>query len=675
MPIAEQEIVLKQLNIKTGKTISPELRSFALTLNYYSASAYNYVRKQFNNCLPHPSTLRKWYGGIDGQAGFLNEALNAVKIKVDSMAETGQILICSLMMDEMSIKKDVHFNNNRNIGYVNFGVKNDSDGLPMASDIIVFLLVAINSNWKVPVAYFLINGLTASEKANLVNHCLKIIHETGVTVKSLTFDGAASNMSMARELGANLQFSNLQSYFNHPITKEKIFIMLDAAHMLKLCRNALGDHKLLYDENDLPIKWQYFKELVSVQENIGLHLGTNIRKRHILYDKEKMKVSLAAQTLSSSVADAFQYCSEVLNMSSFTDCDSTITFCRQIDHIFDFLNARNFLSKSPYKKPLFLKDIEFCHKFISDSIQYLQSLKDKDHKPILLSSRKTGFMGLIICLTSVKQLLDELVASGKLKFLLTYKLSQDHLEILFSAIRARNGFNNNPTATQVEASMKRILVHTEIMTSSGANCLPQDATTILHVSSSKKKENREDYIDILCGEDTEMEYDYCDDIVDNINNHITHDVIEYIAGAIVRKIKKIIQCNECAAVLSTNNNCSLIDIKTRGYLIKPSKDVTDICIKAERVFKSNTVLIKQKSNPINTLIVKTTSTIEINKLFQTLNNHILNQSPLHNHLLQLIKNILLYYFKIRIHHYNKNQSQPQQRIRSALTKIIHFKHQ
>jgi len=41
-------------------------------------------------------------------------------------------------------------------------------------------------------------------------------------------------MSMARELEANLQFPNLQSYFSHPVTKEKIFIMLDAAHILKL---------------------------------------------------------------------------------------------------------------------------------------------------------------------------------------------------------------------------------------------------------------------------------------------------------------------------------------------------------------------------------------------------------------------------------------------------------
>jgi len=56
----------------------------------------------------------------------------------------------------------------------------------MASDIIVFLLVAINSNWEVSVAYFLINGQTASEKENLVNHCLKITHEIGVTVKLLT---------------------------------------------------------------------------------------------------------------------------------------------------------------------------------------------------------------------------------------------------------------------------------------------------------------------------------------------------------------------------------------------------------------------------------------------------------------------------------------------------------
>lgn len=36
----------------------PELRSFALTLHFYSLKAYDYVRETFDTCLPHPSTLQ-----------------------------------------------------------------------------------------------------------------------------------------------------------------------------------------------------------------------------------------------------------------------------------------------------------------------------------------------------------------------------------------------------------------------------------------------------------------------------------------------------------------------------------------------------------------------------------------------------------------------------------------
>jgi len=45
--------------------------------------------------------------------------------------------------------------------------KLDYDGLPRAKEALVFMLVAINSNWKIPVAYFLVNGLNSQEKANL----------------------------------------------------------------------------------------------------------------------------------------------------------------------------------------------------------------------------------------------------------------------------------------------------------------------------------------------------------------------------------------------------------------------------------------------------------------------------------------------------------------------------
>jgi len=91
---------------------------------------------------------------------------------------------------------------------------------------------------------------------------------------------------------------------------------MDPAHMLKLIRNTLGDYGILYDENGEKIQWQYFNDLVKLQEEGSVHLATKIRQRHIFYWKEKMKVRLATQTLSASVADALLYC-KIKNMAIF----------------------------------------------------------------------------------------------------------------------------------------------------------------------------------------------------------------------------------------------------------------------------------------------------------------------------------------------------------------------
>lgn len=48
-----------------------------------------------------------------------------------------------------------------------------------------------------------------------------------------------------------------------------------------------------------------------------------------------------------------------------------------------------------------------------------------------------------------------------LEYILTYKLSQDHLELFFGAIRARDGLNNNSTAKQFESAYRRLLVHSQ----------------------------------------------------------------------------------------------------------------------------------------------------------------------------------------------------------------------
>jgi len=181
------DIIKRKLS---GKKIpySDELKKFAITLQFYISKAYTFVRKQFYNVLPHPRTLTKWYQGINGDPGFTKESFDSLKLKVNE----NKIVISNLVIDKMSIKDKIEFDGKKFHGLVDLGTGADvdSDNVDHATYALVFLVVGVNSNWKLPLGYFLIKGLNGSERANLLSTCLELVHETGVKINSITFDGA-----------------------------------------------------------------------------------------------------------------------------------------------------------------------------------------------------------------------------------------------------------------------------------------------------------------------------------------------------------------------------------------------------------------------------------------------------------------------------------------------------
>ena len=74
--------------------------------------------------------------------------------------------------------------------------------------------------------------------------------------------------------------------------------------MLKLARNALAEIGTFIAQNGKEIKWVYTDYLHQLQQREGLRLGNRLTAAHLAWHKQKMKVNLAAQTLSDSVADA-----------------------------------------------------------------------------------------------------------------------------------------------------------------------------------------------------------------------------------------------------------------------------------------------------------------------------------------------------------------------------------
>ena len=253
--------LMKRMSAKKsgkGSKYTPQMKSFALTLQFYSTKAYEFVRKTFNIVLPSQSQIRRWYGKVAADPGFTKPAFNALKVKAEDAEKNGKKLICSLMMDEMAIKKHVSWNGKKFTGYVDLGNGINDDSLPVAADALVFMVVSVDGSWKAPCGYFFVNGLSGEERANLVKVCIERLSDVGVKVISLTCDGPSCHFSMLSTLGASLHPSKMIPYFPHPQNKdEKIWVLLDVCHMLKLVRNTLAEKGIILDKNNGKILWQY----------------------------------------------------------------------------------------------------------------------------------------------------------------------------------------------------------------------------------------------------------------------------------------------------------------------------------------------------------------------------------------------------------------------------------
>lgn len=696
--------LLKRMSVNTGGSVNrskypPELRSFAITLHFYSPKAYNFVRKKFNLALPHPSVIRSWYSSVDANPGFSVECFNALKLKSEQAKQKGEKLICALMVDEMSLKKScTRSRDGVTRGHVDLGIDSESNDLSDCKDALVFMIVPLKGNWKIPIAYFFINGMSADTKSALIRQALIRLHDVSVEICSLTLDGPPEHFSTVAKLGAVLEStSNTKPFFYHPADKNhKVYVVFDPCHMLKNIRNCIGDLKILKDQENNFIKWEYIENLSALQESEGLRLGNRLRKSHIDYRKMVMKVYLAAQTLSSSVADAIEFCEKVLQLPEFKGSAPTVRFIRAVDRIFDFLNVRNPWGRG-YKSPLRTSNEKRWRTKIMEEINYLSQLKLTNDTLLVQSRRKAGFVGFYNAVISVLHIYDKYVKAEKpeLNYLLTYKLSQDHLELFFCAIRSRGGWCPNPTAAQFVNAFKQLLIHHEISNSSG-NVQGNDIA-ILNVSSGSFKGAKIDKFDVDVYSDAEnkrtikkyrLDETEPTTLQDEISeflhlfwavpdsnvNETSKQCVGYIAGFVIRAIRKKIRCDDCLVaceslpqdpVLNRRNGIALVVQKTRGGLTMPSTSVVNVCLLVESLFrqacKNNNGKPPTEPNFSAVLTARVLKDLihKTETLFPDLQNHFkdtLVSDNFNSHFHILLKQIITKYIDIRLYAAAKNYS-------------------
>lgn len=194
----------------------------------------------------------------------------------------------------------------------------------------------------------MIDSIDSKQRKDKILEVLQAVSSAGVIVKFLVCDGFAGNIAMGQLLVGQLNplASDFQTFFINPENGEKVYIYLDPCHMIKLVRNIFGN-RIILDRNGNKIEWRYIECMYKFSQKNDFHVH-KLTKRHMDWNRNKMCVALATQTLSESNAKAI----EVLMNSDhpdFAGAYSTVDFLKRCNTLFDIFNSKSIHHNNIYK--------------------------------------------------------------------------------------------------------------------------------------------------------------------------------------------------------------------------------------------------------------------------------------------------------------------------------------
>ena len=172
-------------------------------------------------------------------------------------------------------------------------------------------------------------------------------------------------------------------------------------------------------------------------------------------------------------------------------------------------------------------------------VSYFLHLKDTEGNFLRENCRKTAIWEMVFSLHSLVTIVQELLTHSEnpLRYVLTYKFSQDHLEHLFSKIRQRCGWNNNPNVLQFKSALWGLLLRISIEPAKTGNCTPfvdalHQPNGLFVVSSKRHQVSEAGNISVP---DSELEK--CDHMLSQLDAVSSHDLLDnilfYICGFVV----------------------------------------------------------------------------------------------------------------------------------------------
>ncbi|XP_033739584.1 uncharacterized protein LOC117326894 [Pecten maximus] len=507
---------------KNGMRWHPMIIKWCLYLRHRSAKAYEAMRDGGFINLPSARTLFDYSHYTKSTIGYSTDVVKVLKEEASkrnmySEDESWRGYV-GVLFDELKIKEDLVYDKHSGelVGYcdldsvgnkfmelekcLNVSADKTTD---IAKYVMIVMVRAVTTDLKFPLAAFATKSITADFLYPILWKAIHILENINLKVLFLTCDGASANRRFFKL--HTLNGHDFVHYTDNPYdSSRKIFFVSDVPHLLKTTRNCFSNsfshrmsRQLWKDEKN--ISWMHIVKLYEEHCEFSLYTPCpELSRAHVdLTAFTCMKVKLAAQVMSDSVANALEelYDGQV---------SETVTFIRNINKFFDCLNVRNRFEgrnkRNPNLAPYMQTDDERLDWLQQDFLGYLDTWKHKVHnRPGNFSASQKASMllsyqtleGLRISVKSITECVRLMLNEGA-QFILTHAFNQDPLEEHFGHHRNKGGANDNPTVYDVRNALTQIRsVNVHAFAPRNGNVLQnQQIVNIDNSSLPKRKVNR-----------------------------------------------------------------------------------------------------------------------------------------------------------------------------------------
>jgi DNA transposase THAP9 len=465
----EQQIQYNKLKKKSSMRWHPTMIRWCLFMKSKSAAAYDGMRSYL--CLPSERTLYDY-------SHYMENGLGVNPRTVEQLIVTAKQLGCfdeehksfvGILQDEVKVQTDLvyHKHTGQLMGYVNLdAVSNEllelqnvtTGDRQLAKSLLVVMVRGITTNLSYPFAAYATNCLSASMLYTVMWECTEYIEVVaGLKLLFICCDGAVQNRQFFKLMADSDEA--VYKTANPYDTDREIYFVCDPPHLLKTARNCFsnsGAHtnsrQMWYNQT---ISW---KHVVQLYDDCCMkseyRLCPKLTRDHLyLTAFSRMKVSLAAQVLSSTVANA-------LDHVYGETCKSTVEFIRIINKWFDIVNVKDLFearnARNPDVAPFTDVNDPRLKWLEHDFLEYLNNWKTAvDNRPGNFTGQQKNKMilsvqtilGFKITCQAIPEIVRIVLAAGA-PFVLTNHLNQDPLEQLFGHCRHKGGSNSNPNTAE-----------------------------------------------------------------------------------------------------------------------------------------------------------------------------------------------------------------------------------